>query len=302
MTEYKRVCHTDKKWADVFLKAENSRSADYNFGNIYSWDLVFMQHIAPVGDRLLTKLHYLNVPFFAFPVGSGDLRPAVEAMEETARHGGFPLKIRGITEENRQLLESVFPGRFVFSEDRDNFDYICLAEKLATYSGKKLHGKRNHCNAFESSFDWHYEPLKSAGIPGCLKMLGNWTDERESGMPGLSDEHIAIARALMHYDRLGLEGGVLYIGEEIVAFTVGEKTSTDTYDIHFEKAYAGINGAYPMICREFARQIISSHPEIKYINREDDMGRENLRTAKMSFCPEFLLKKYTAAEAADVSG
>lgn len=59
-------------------------------------------------------------------------------------------------------------------------------------------------------------------------------------------------------------------------------------------------GAYPMVCREFSKQIMADHPNIVYLNREDDMGHENLRSAKQEFYPEFLLTKYTAREAKDV--
>ena len=86
----------------------------------------------------------------------------------------------------------------------------------------------------------------------------------------------------------------------LVGSTVGEVTTSDTIDVHFEKAFATIPGAYPMLCREFARQIMADHPNIVYLNREDDMGHENLRSAKLEYYPEFLLAKYTAREAADV--
>ncbi len=79
-----------------------------------------------------------------------------------------------------------------------------------------------------------------------------------------------------------------------VAFTMGEKLCSDTYVVHFEKAMADVEGAFQMVNREFVRFILSKHPEIVYINREDDMGSENLRKAKKSYYPEFLVEKYNA--------
>ena len=127
-----------------------------------------------------------------------------------------------------------------------------------------------------------------------MEMLGFWQREFDVPPDGLEEEHGAIIRALMRWEALNLEGGVLFADGHCVGFTVGEKISSDTFDVHFEKAYASIPGAYPMVCREFARQIMSDHPEIVYLNREDDMGHENLRSAKLEYHPEFLLRKHTA--------
>ena len=294
MVQFHRVTIGDKPFVDRFVLAEDSRSADFNFGNIYLWDTAYRQFLTSVEGRLLTKLKYEDLPFFAFPIGTGDVRPAVEAMEEYAARRGYRMRLRGVTDEHLELLEGAWPGRFTFEEDRDCFDYIYLAEKLATFAGKKLHGKRNFCNRFEKEHSWEFRRLTRELFPTCMEMLGFWQREFETPPDGLEEEHGAIIRALMRWDTLGLEGGVLFADDMCVGFTVGEKISSDTFDVHFEKAYASIPGAYPMVCREFARQIMSDHPEIVYLNREDDMGHENLRSAKLEYHPEFLLRKYTA--------
>lgn len=294
MTEFHRVSIADRDLVNGFVRAENSRSADFNFGNIYLWDSAFHQELATAGDRLLVKLKYEDLPFFAFPIGSGDIRPAVDAIEEFCARTGCRLRLRGVTDEHRDLLEGAFPGLFTFSEDRDNFDYIYEAEKLATFGGKKLHSKRNFCNRFEKEHSWEFRRLTRDLFPTCMEMLGFWQREFEAPPDGLEDEHGAIIRALMRWEVLGLEGGVLFSDGQCVGFTIGEVISSDTFDVHFEKAYASIPGAYPMVCREFAKQILTDHPNIVYLNREDDMGHENLRSAKLEYHPEFLLRKYTA--------
>ena len=297
MIDFHRVTIADKAWVDPIVAAEDSRSADFNFGNIYMWDGAYHQLVTSLGGRMLTKLRWDRQPFFAFPIGSGPLEPALDALTEFAAQRGYPLAIRGITEEHRALLEQCCPGRFVFTPDRDNFDYLYLAEKLANMGGKKLHGKRNFCNRFEKTHSWEFRRLTRGLIPACMEMLGQWQAEFDTPPDGLEEEHGAIIRAFMRYDALELEGGALFAEGRLIGFTIGEVISSDTFDVHFEKAFASIPGAYPMVCREFTRQLLADHPQLVYLNREDDMGQDNLREAKLEYAPELLLAKYTAVEA-----
>ena len=292
MIPFKTVTLCDKHWIDEIVMAEGSRSADYNFGNIYIWDNRYKQLVARSGDRMLTKLRYAGKPTFVFPIGTGPLRPAIEALREYACvHGYEPFCLRGITEEHRALLEQEYPGCFAFSEDGDNADYIYEAEKLATYAGKALHGKKNHCNRFEAENDWRFVPLTRQLIPDSLDMLDVWSEENAERLEkSIVYEHTAIVRAFAAFEKLGLEGGVLYANGKIVGFTLGEMACEDTFDVHLEKAEGSLNGAY----RELTRMLMEKHPSLRYINREDDMGIEALRRSKESYKPAYLLKKYTA--------
>ena len=295
MIDFKTVTLCDKPWVDEIVLAEGSRSADYNFGNIYIWDTRYRQLIARAGDRMLTKLRYEGQPTFVFPIGTGPLRPAIEALRAFAHERGYPLVIRGITQAHRELLESEYPGCFRYEAEEKNRDYIYLAEKLSTYAGKSLHGKKNHCNRFEAENDWRFEPLTREHIPGCLDMLDVWQEENADRLyRSIIYEHAAIVRAFAAFEKLSLEGGVLYSGDRIVGFTLGEMICKDTFDVHFEKAEGSLNGAYPMTCRELTRMLMAKYPQLRYINREDDMGIEALRRSKQSYKPAFLLKKYTA--------
>ena len=296
MIDFKPVTLCDKRWVDEIVRAEGSRSADYNFGNIYIWDNRFRQLIARKDGRMLTKLRYEGKPTFVFPIGTGSLRPAIEALREFAAARGYePFCLRGITEEHRALLEREYPDAFAYTEDTDNADYLYEAEKLATYAGKALHGKKNHCNRFEAENDWRFVPLTREQIPGCLDMLDVWSEENAGRLfRSIVYEHAAIVRAFAAFEKLGLEGGVLYANGKIVGFTLGEFASEDTFDVHFEKAEVDLNGAYPMTCRELTRMLLAKYPSLRYMNREDDMGIEALRRSKESYKPAFLLRKYTA--------
>lgn len=295
MIDFKPVTLRDKSWADEIILSENSPSADYNFGNIYIWDKHYKQLIARQDGRMLTKLRYEGESAFVFPIGTGDLKCAIDALREFASFKGYAFRLRGITEKHIPLLEDIYPGRFDYREDVINADYVYLAERLATYSGKALHSKKNHCNRFEAENDWQFLPLSRELIRGCLDMLSIWSEDNAARLdPSIAFEHDAIIRAFAAYECLGLEGGVLMANGNIVGFSMGEMTSSDTFDVHFEKAVIEMNGAYPMVCRELTRMVMERHPNLKYMNREDDMGLESLRKSKLSYKPEFMVRKFTA--------
>lgn len=294
MLSFKTVTLADKLWVDHIVALEDSPSADYNFGNIYIWDKRYRQLIARLGDRMITKLRYAGQPAFVFPIGAGPIAPAIEAVREFAAWRGYPLVLRGVTEGHRALLEREYPGRFDFEEDADSADYIYSAEKLSTYEGKALHGKKNHCNRFEAEHDWQFVPLTRELIPACLDMLSEWTEENLARLDGsIAYEHDAIIRAFAAFECLSLEGGVLLSGGKPLGFSLGEMASSNTFDVHFEKADSAVNGAYPMVCRELTRMLLQKHPGLTHMNREDDMGHESLRLSKQSYKPEYMLRKYT---------
>ena len=124
--------------------------------------------------------------------------------------------------------------------------------------------------------------------------------EGESDMldDSLAEEAKAIRKGMEHFDTLKLEGGHIRAGGQVVAFTMGDKLhpNSDTYDVHFEKAFGDIQGAYAIVNREFARWVRAHHPEIRYLNREEDMDIEGLRKAKESYYPDLMVEKYLAQE------
>ncbi len=284
----------DKAWIDPLVWAEGSSSADFNFGNIYLWDRSFHQYVGKLGERAIVMPCYEEHPFFAYPVGTGDLAPVMAELEAYADGQGFPFTLRGVTAEHLPIVEALFPGRYTIESEGDLWDYLYSAEKLDLLSGKHLHGKRNHINRFEAENDWSFEPLSHEDFPECIALLDAWLAENvEDPEHDVMEERTAIMRGFEAYDALGLEGGMLRVSGRPVAFTMGERLCEHTFIVHFEKAYADINGAYTMINREFVRMIRKRWPEIQWINREDDMGIENLRTAKQSYHPDRMVEKYT---------
>lgn len=121
-------------------------------------------------------------------------------------------------------------------------------------------------------------------------MLSLWNSRREDDINVLN-ELKAIHKIFNNYGDLREDimiGGV-YIDSRLEAFAVGSKLNKDMALIHVEKANSDIRGLYQYINKEF---LIKEFPDIKYVNREDDMGLEGLREAKMLYYPSRFIKKY----------
>lgn len=291
----------DRAWVRPLLAAEASPACEYNFANIYLWSRAYPQQIARCGDRLLTRIRGKLGLCYLYPAGRGPLAPAVDALAQDAAENGVPLTVVCVTEDQRAALEEACPGRFAFEEDRDGFDYIYDINRLADLPGKKLHAKRNHIHRFDEQFpDWMLEEITPANVPECVELERQWAairqEEAGEDIDSVSEETVAVIEALYHMDKLGLEGALIRADGSPLAFSLGGFITPECFDVNFEKSFGDIQGAYAAINREMARFIRARHPEVKWFDREDDLGLEGLRRAKLSYYPDILLEKFTARE------
>ena len=300
MEAFKRPELSDRPWVEALLAEEGSRACEHNFASICLWGNSYPQTIARAGDRLVVQMFGGRGLSYLFPMGKGPLAPALELAEEGARAGRAPITFICLTAEQRDALEEACPGRFVFEEDRDGWDYLYRVDKLAELTGKKLHSKRNHIHRFCERYpDWMFEPITGQNVAECMAMEEEWfRAQEEEGRVDctLRREREAVHMALENMEALGMTGGLIRAEGKVLAFALGSLTTPDCYNVHFEKAFGEIQGAYTVINRETARWVRRSFPEVEYINREDDLGLEGLRRAKLSYYPDLLLEKYVARE------
>ena len=176
-------------------------------------------------------------------------------------------------------------------------------DDLADLKGKKLQKKRNHTNRFRAEHpDYKVVPLTSCNMPMAQHMINDWYVSRRQMDPDGDYflESLAMVKAFRHYDDLDMMGIALLDGDRILAVTMASPISADTLDVHFEKAREDVPGAYNAVNCEFARYIRLNHPQIRFLNREDDLGLEGLRTAKLSYMPDHMIEKYQACLMEDI--
>ena len=295
MIKWKEVELTDKPLIEEKICASGCHGADYGFANLFIWRKAYSPWIAFHGSRFLVSMPQWHV--YAYPKGDGDVVPSIELLLEEAHNKGDKLLLRGLTDKTLQEFLPIYGSRFEISEDRDNADYIYSADKLCNLPGRHLSSKRNHIKHFERNGEWEMRKL-TADDKASLAEARAFVDEfyREKNDPDLKAEAGAIEEMFWYYEDLGFIGGLLLQKGEPVAFSAGTRLDNEVFDVHFEKALPGVDGAYTMVNREFARLVCAELPEIQYFNREEDMGIEGLRRAKESYHPDVLLMKYYARE------
>ena len=294
MIDFQKVTPADAPKLKQHLLSCNPRSCEYSFVNLSIWG---RQKFAFLEGFLVLFSQFDRRSIYPFPLGQGNLKPVLDALIQDARERGLLFRLSTMTHQDCELLESLYPGQFQFHEDRDFCDYVYRIEDLASLKGKRYQSKRNFANRFRLSHpDCLTLPLNERTEAAAWDMLQTWFSQRAVTDP-LADFHLekrALERAFAHRETLGLEGMVLIENGKVLAMTMGSFLSENTFDIHFEKALEGIDGAYAAINQSFAIHLQETYPQLQFLNREDDMGIPGLRKAKLSYHPHHLAEKHWA--------
>jgi len=232
----------------------------------------------------------------SYPVGEGNRKKAIQSLSAYIKSLGLRPVFRNLSVSMVQEMQTFFPDSFTFIEDRAAADYLYETKKMITLSGKKLHSKRNHYNYFKNTYNYTYRSLHQSDMADCMNLFEQWVNEKDD-LNHLGNSRQATERLLLNFENLPVQGGGIYIKDELVAFSIGEPVSTDTVLIHLEFA-ADLRGAFNAINLEFC-----SHEwkDFLYVNREEDMGLPGLRQAKLAYRPVRLLEKFNAVQTAPLS-
>ncbi|MDD2978551.1 MAG: phosphatidylglycerol lysyltransferase domain-containing protein [Hespellia sp.] len=294
---FKRPELEDRELIESYFAKAPSRSCDRNFVNVYLWSRHYYVTFAIVEDAMVFKDETDGDLRFAYPAGEPEnVRKAIAYIKTYFAEKGKPFQMYNVLEEQYAQFTQWYQQGYQIAYNPDLADYVYEQEKLETLSGKKLHGKRNHINKFKTLYeDWQYETLSDENVEECFQMALEWReingceDDEEKNA-----EMCVTLNSLRLFKELGEVGGILRVNGKIAAFTIGEAQNEDTFVVHIEKAFADIEGAYPMINQQF---VAHECKDFRYINREEDTGAEGLRKAKLSYRPVFMVEKGVISEA-----
>ncbi|BCS87024.1 DUF2156 domain-containing protein [Pseudodesulfovibrio sediminis] len=263
-------------------------TSDFSFANVYGWAEHYGLEWAFHKDLCFIRQTKPDLVYWA-PVGPWEKYDWVgcKAMQEGRRFTRVP-------EALTRLWSIAYGNNILIEENRGHWDYIYSIEELIALKGKKFHKKKNLFNQFKKNYLYTYEPMAPECVEEVLEMQDEWYKWYEENNPSeaLKAENRAITRVLHNFDQIkGLMGATLRVEDKVIAYTVAEPLCDDSIVIHFEKGDIRFKGVYQAINQLFLENEASDYTNV---NREQDLGDEGLRKAKMSYNPSFFLKKFEA--------
>ena len=294
MFSFKLIKLEDKPILQPILSQIPYQLCNFTFANMMIWGAAYSPAYCMIDGMLCILSQPEEGKYFNFPLGNGNEKQVIDKLMDYARKQNIPFVMINLTEEMKAKLETFYPNKFEFSLSEDYSDYLYNVEDLLHLQGKKYQPKRNHINKFKRLYpDYTYNSMTVADLEQCSEMHKQWAkDHCEHENETLENETCATKKALSLLDRLDFKGGVLRVNGNVAAFTLGQAINSNTFDICIEKAMSEYEGAYPMINQLFLENQLSSYT---FVNREEDLGEEGLRKAKLSYYPVKMISKYTAS-------
>lgn len=255
--------------------------SEFTFANLYLFREAHHYRLARLANNnIVITGRDKDRPFFMLPFGlpGEDILKGLFAdlteMKCVSPSQGQELQARG----------------YMLREDRDNFDYLYRRQDLAELTGRKFSQKRNHIKAFINNYDYRGEPLTEAHLPAALSIIDQWRAQRDDPA-----DFEAAREALEKSEELQLCGGIYYVDNLPAAYSLGEELMQgSSFVIHFEKAVTGYKGLWQFVNQAFASILPDKY---ETVNREQDLGDEGLRAAKLSYKPTGFVMKYRATAA-----
>ena len=291
MLEFSKLeLHNIDKLKPLILQSD-SEICNNTVGGIFMWRDFFSMEYALYNDTVIfkAKAKYNEIyTVFSLPLGK-DLQGGIEKTAEYCHAHGLPVAFYAVTDEDLEPLRSTHKNYELYTNENWS-DYIYNASDLVTLEGRKYSGKRNHVNQFKRAYSDHiFEEINEEN----LSKVRSFYEELCSGLTFTTktaiEDHDKTIEVLENYDTYSLPGGLLRIGDTVVAFSIGEINGNVLF-IHVEKADMRYKGVYQVINNEFARHFVSEG--IEFINREEDDGDLGLRTSKQSYHPCRTTPKY----------
>jgi len=288
--KFRQISLSDRPFVQDALWKYQPDTSELTFTNLFIWRIHY-------GIVLSLYQGWLLIVFTKTPAGAVGLPPiGPPARQSAARVLLDWLKGKGqdkpyLGRVDRKLISELAGANdFLIEQIRDDYDYVYRSRDLIKLVGHKYHAKRNFINTFRNNHQLTYEELTANNVAECLDMAARWCQQRHCDEDlSLASEWEAVNEALHNFSVLKIRGGVIRLYGRVEAFALGELLNSRTLVVHVEKANPDIRGLYPVINQQFAEH---NAQQLPFVNREQDLGKAQLRQAKMSYRPDHFVEKF----------
>jgi hypothetical protein len=287
--KFKPVRVKDKDIISNCFNTVPRRICELSFPNLIIWGKFDRPQYTYINKNLCILISSVNEPpYFLEPLSKN--KP-METLEICLEYAG---RLSRLSED---YASEVAKDKFEIAELRNQFDYIYVRSDLAELKGKKFDGKRNHIKRFLSNYpDYQFVPLSKGSKKDAVDLFNKWFEIRKESKfyPKLAytAQKEAIELAFDNYDGLSLLGGGIILKGILKGFILGSKLNKEMVSSHFSYGDPEIAGISQMLLWEACNKAFSEYP---YVDLEQDIGIPGLRSAKLSYHPMKLEKKYEIA-------
>lgn len=296
---FKKITLKDKSLYYKYIEKNKFLSCEYSFATIFMWrEFNNIEYDILNNIFIIKKYDNKNGNFFMEPLGDIDdnnLINLIDNLECIRKEENRKWLFGDISRGFLNRLEAIYKEDLIFEEEINNFDYVYNYNDLRNLSGRKFRKKRNKYNQFIKNYNYKIAFFKTfldnKEKDKCLEFLDKWCLENKE----MDEEFLAEidgTRNLINYlVELNLDLIELYVDNELIGISIGESFNDSMYIVHVEKCLKEFNGAYAFINNSLLK---NSFLDLKYVNREDDLGVLGLKKSKMSYNPKFFERKYLA--------
>lgn len=268
------------------LSLSSISASDYSFVNLWGWAKEYGLSWSWSNDLIWIRQSWPEHVFWA-PVG---LWQGIEWEEALAGLGEPEAVFSRVPHDLMEIWKNRFAERVEIQEARDQWDYVYSVDDLVSLRGNRYHKKKNLLNQFMKKYSYEYLDMSMDLTGKILAMQQRWCEWRDcESSELLAAENRAVERLLGSWNGLrNVTGGALFVDGREAAFCLAERFSPEMLIIHAEKGFPEYSGVYQAINQMF----LSAHREAPLVNREQDLGEEGMRKAKMSYHPVDFIRKY----------
>jgi len=271
------------------LKKMQPIASELNFTEVFAWRPTRNTKICVHNGIIALDFEKKGVHYIVFLCPDCEIVPAAREVLENHRRNGFACVVACLTEETAAHFKD--ESGLEITSDRAASDYVYLTSDLINLEGRKYDGKRNLIKQFQSNYTFEMAEITKKHIPEVQAIQAEWCKTRQCE-PGtvLADENVAIEQMLGHFSDIEIFGAMLKVNGKFAAYTLAGVLNDKTAVTYIEKGLHGYKGIYQAINQMFAEKYLSKY---EFINREQDVGDDGLRHAKMSYHPHHLVHKYS---------